>query len=76
MSQVVDPESSNIYAMIGALKEAGISNDSRVFQALLSLFTEIRTLEGLAQEAHDRSAYWHARAMEAEGKLRRLTRES
>jgi hypothetical protein len=73
MSRVVDPEASAIYHMIACLREAGVDRSSGVFQTLLGLFAEIRKLEELATEAHERSDYWHQRALAAEGKLRVLT---
>lgn len=73
MSQMVDPEASAIYHMIACLREAGVDKSSGVFQTLLGLFAEIRKLEALASEAHDRSDYWHQRALAAESQLRRLT---
>lgn len=74
-NQIVDPESSSIYGMIAALKEAGVEKDSAVFQTMLTFFTELRALEGLVEEAHKRSEYWHERAMRAERRVRKLTRD-
>jgi len=66
---IVDPESSAIYHMIAVLREEGIDKNSRVFQAMLQLFTEIRTLERLAEEAQHRSDYWFRRCIAAEQAL-------